>query len=134
MRDAPAGLDREAERLGHLGRPVEQRLLLRQLVERVVDLDRRELAGVEAEHVRVLQLLGVETPFPLLEREAARSRQNFHTSKAKASRGKEQERAGRCTNVRALSCRFLSFSRGAFVVIALPGSGNATRPRTRPAS
>src|SRR5437764_14967088 len=78
MRDALTGLDREAERLRHLRRPVEQHVLLREPIERVVDLHRRKLPGVVAEHRVVLQVGGIEAALPLLERVAARAREDLH--------------------------------------------------------
>src|SRR5688500_5234122 len=78
VRNALARLDRERERLGHLCCPIAQHVLLRQPVERVVDLDRRKFAGVKAQHPVVLQLLRVERSLPLLERVAARSSEQLH--------------------------------------------------------
>src|SRR5258708_4517439 len=78
MRDALARLQGESERLRDLRRPVAQHVLPRQPVERVIDLDRREFAGVIAQESVVLQISRIELSLPLLERVAARPGQNLH--------------------------------------------------------
>src|SRR5690606_21645638 len=78
MRDALARLDRERKGIRHLRRPLEQHVLRGQAVEGGVDLDRGKLAGVEAEHGVVLEIVGVERPLPLLERVPARAGKQPH--------------------------------------------------------
>src|SRR4029078_12404668 len=78
MGDALARLEREGEGVGHLRCPLQQHVLLRQSVELVVDLYRRNPAGVETEEAVILQISGVEVALPLLERVAAGSRQDLH--------------------------------------------------------
>src|SRR5688500_14853216 len=85
VRYALARLDGEGEGLRHLRGPVPQHVLLRQPVERVVDLDRRILGRVVAEPVVVLQVLGIERAFPLLEGVAARPREQPHDTMRPAS-------------------------------------------------
>src|SRR3982074_3634892 len=78
MRDALARLQCESKRVRNLRRPLPQHILPRQPVERVVDLDRREFAGVVAQESVVLEISRVELSLPLLERVAARPAQNLH--------------------------------------------------------
>src|SRR5687767_14041169 len=78
MRDFLARLERERELLRHLRRPLRQDVLLRQPVKGVVDLERRKLRSVKAEQLVGLKLCGIEGSLPLLERVAARPRQNLH--------------------------------------------------------
>ena len=78
MRDAHARLDRERELLRHLRRPLLQYRLLRQPVKGVVDLDRRKLARVVAQPRVVSDRVGIEDALPLLERVAARAREQPH--------------------------------------------------------
>jgi hypothetical protein len=61
-------LEREPELGRDLSGPVEQVLLPRHPIERVVDLDRGEFRGVEREAVLVRELLRIEEALPLLER------------------------------------------------------------------
>src|SRR4029079_4178758 len=76
--DSLARLDRKRERLRNLSRPFCEHVFLRKRIERVVDLDRRKLARVKAEHSVVFQVLRIERAFPLFEREPARSRVQLH--------------------------------------------------------
>ena len=78
VRDALARLEREGKCLRHLRRPFAQHVLPRQSIEGVVDLHRRKLAGVVAKKSVVLQISRIELSLPLLERVAARPRQNLH--------------------------------------------------------
>src|SRR4051812_8854829 len=78
MRDAHARLDRERELLRHPRGPVLQHRLLGQPVERVVDLDRRELPCVVPQPRVVPKVRRVEHPLPFLERVPARSREQPH--------------------------------------------------------
>src|SRR5688572_5135517 len=78
VRDALARLDRERELLGHLRGPLPQHVLFRHPVERVVDLDGGKPRGVVAEPAIAFQVVRVERPLPLLERIAARAREQLH--------------------------------------------------------
>src|SRR5262245_11699726 len=78
VRDRLRGLEREAKSLGNLGRPLQQEPLGRHPVEGVVDLDRAELRGVEAEKILRLAVLRVERTLPLLVRVAAGAHQETH--------------------------------------------------------
>src|SRR5437773_5015763 len=82
MRDPLARLDRERERVRDLRRPILEHVLLRQPVERVVDLDGRKPARIEAEHRVVLEIGGIERPLPLLERVPARPGPELHDALA----------------------------------------------------
>src|SRR6266704_3084097 len=78
MRNALARLQRKGESLGHLRRPLTQHVLLRQSIERVVDLYSRELRRVVAQESVVLEISRVEVSLPLLERVAAGPCQDLH--------------------------------------------------------
>src|SRR5689334_1518837 len=71
VRDPAGGFEHEAEPGGHLVGPLEQHVFPGDAVERVVDLDRREPAGVEAQHVVRRQVGGVEAALPFLVGPAA---------------------------------------------------------------
>ena len=78
MRDAHARLDGERELLRHLCGPIVQHLLLGQAIERVVDLDRRKIARVITEPRVVTEVRRIKCSLPLLERVAARAREQPH--------------------------------------------------------
>src|SRR6185503_10568963 len=83
--DAHARLDGERELLGHLRRPFTQHVLLRQAVERVVDLDRGIAARVVAEPRVIGQVGRIENALPLLERKAAGPGEEPHDTRRSAS-------------------------------------------------
>ena len=58
-------LQRKTKPFRHAFRPVQQQILGGHPIEAVIDLHRRELRGVVAQHFLVGQLLGIEIPFPL---------------------------------------------------------------------
>src|SRR5512133_4062691 len=62
-------------------------MLFRQPIERVVDLDRRKLARVVAEHRVVFEITRVERSLPFFERVATRARVKLHDTLATASLG-----------------------------------------------
>ncbi len=64
VRDAPRRLDHEAEGLGNLFAPALEHARPGQTIESVVDLDRGQALGVEAEPVGRLERFGVERPVP----------------------------------------------------------------------
>ncbi len=64
--DVPAGLDREQKPRRHAVVPVHHRLLLRQVVESVVDLDRVEVLGVVLEPFVLAEFLRVEPADPVI--------------------------------------------------------------------
>ena len=76
--DPARGLKHEREVVGDLAHPALEQLPGRHAVERVVDLDRLEALGVEAEHVRFLQVLGVERALPFLVAVSARPHEDLH--------------------------------------------------------
>ncbi len=78
VRDALARLDREREGLRHLRRPLLEHALLRQPVERVVDLDGGKPARVVAKPAVLLEVGGIERALPLLERVPARAGEQLH--------------------------------------------------------
>src|SRR5215472_8750118 len=65
VRNLLVSFQRETKPFPHAFRPVQQQILRRHAIEAVIDLHRRELRGVVAEHFLVGQLLGIEIPFPL---------------------------------------------------------------------
>src|SRR5690606_4123388 len=65
VRDPPSGLEGKPKRLRRLVSPAFQHRGLRQAVEGVVDLYRREPTGVEGEHVRALLTFRVKGALPL---------------------------------------------------------------------
>jgi hypothetical protein len=76
--DALGGLEDEGEPLPHLPRPAVEERKSRHPIEGVVDLDGGEPLRVEAEHVRLLKLRGVEAALPLLVTVAARAHPDAH--------------------------------------------------------
>ena len=80
--DALRGLDHEGEALRHLRRPGVEQGAVRHPVEGVVDLDRGKPLGVEAQHVGVLEVLGVEAALPLLVAVAAGPHPQLHGKRA----------------------------------------------------
>src|SRR5215471_5108329 len=80
VRDLLRSLQGEEEAVRHLLGPLREHLRTRHSVERVVDLDGRELAGVVAEHLRVGQVLRVEAPLPLLVGKPARPGEDPHAA------------------------------------------------------
>src|SRR5690606_22003185 len=80
MRDAAWRLDGEAKAFRHLRGPAREHVRLRHAVERVVDLDRWQAAGIEGKHFVRGQLLGIEGALPLLERKSAGPAVELHRS------------------------------------------------------
>src|SRR6185437_12757047 len=77
----PAGrLENEAERLGHLHRPVQQHFLLRNAIEGVVDLDRGQSGSVVAEHAVRRKVGRIEGALPLLVGPAAGADADVHVT------------------------------------------------------
>ena len=63
--DLLVGLQGEAKAFGDAFRPLQKHVFRGHAIETVIDLDRRELLGVEGEHFAVRKLLGIKTAFPL---------------------------------------------------------------------
>src|SRR5690606_38549704 len=78
VRDQSRRLERELESRWHTLRPLPKRRLVRQAIERVVQLDRVEPLRVVRQHVGLLHLLRIEGASPFLVAEAARSRADTH--------------------------------------------------------
>src|SRR6185437_2205527 len=135
VRDPLARLDRERERVRHLRRPFPQHVLLRQPIERVVDLDARKLPRVEAEHPIVLQILRVERALPFLERVPARPRDHPHDTFLPFFDGFSDASAGAAARL-ALSASMRSMilppvSGAASAVISWPATFRSMVSRTR---
>src|SRR5262249_22699275 len=82
--DAARSFERESEIVGHLLRPLREHRLGRHAVKGVVDLHRREVLGVVAQHLDWGKLFELEGPYPLLEGVAAGSREQAHRWHASA--------------------------------------------------
>src|SRR5881296_3697239 len=63
--DLLVGLQGEAKALRNAFRPLQEQVFCGHTIETVIDFNRRELLGVEAEHVAIWKLLGVKTALPL---------------------------------------------------------------------
>src|SRR5215470_5501705 len=76
--DPARRLERESKVVRHLLRPLSEHRLRRHAIERIVDLDRVEMPGVEAQHLAGGELLRIERALPFFIRVAARSSQHLH--------------------------------------------------------
>src|SRR6267142_6244980 len=66
VRDLLVGLQGEAKAFRYALGPVQERALGGHAIEAVIDFDRRELLGVEVEHLAVGKFVGIEISLPLL--------------------------------------------------------------------
>src|SRR5215472_2368386 len=68
MCDLLVGLQREPKSVWNNLRPLQEQILRRHAIKRVIDLDRGELLRVKAKHVPIGKLLGVKISLPFLIR------------------------------------------------------------------
>ena len=68
VRNLLVGFQRKSKTVRNAFRPVQQQIFGWHAIETVIDLHRRKLRAVKAQHLLVRQLFGIEIPFPLLVR------------------------------------------------------------------